>query len=373
MSLDERLRSVSASTPTEDEVESILERVRSRAERRHQGQPISRVILIVAVLALMVISLIPLSLLIRASKGNSTGLPLGSSAAPATSTKPSTPRAGSFEITGLFAIMAHENGTVDVWDSLYLAADGQSPRELVSGESNFLFPGSWSPDGTRVVLSRAIEPYPTAEVIIVDVTNGTTTQVTDFDLPQYPVWSPLGNEIAFSTQHGEIYVIAPDGTGLKKVTDPGQWCTDSRLAWATNGSRLVFIRDCFDTPDEAQSGMYVVNVDGTDLHRISSDMSTGRPAWSPDGTTIAYARHVEGQSSSSLYLINADGSGRRRLAPDAKSPSWSADGLVLAAVSDGQVIFLDLEGNQLASLDTVGLQPSSVAWIAPSDTASLGQ
>jgi Tol biopolymer transport system component len=330
--------------------------------RRYRGRLTARTILIVGGLALA-ISLIPLALLIRASRRESIGSPLGSSASfTESAAKPSMPGRGSFEISGMFAIMAHENGAVNVRDSLYVAAKEQPPRELVSSVNNYLSRASWSPDGSRVVLGRAIEPYPTAELIIVDVTSGTTTLLTDFDLPQYSAWSPLGDAIAFSTQHGHVYVIAPDGTGLRQVTDPGQWCTDGRPEWAPDGTQLVFVRDCSDTPDEAENGMYVVQANGTDLHRISSDPSTGRLAWSPDGTTIAYTRHVRDETSSSLYLISADGSGRHELAPGATSPSWSADGLVLAAVRDGQVIFLDLEGNQLASLDAPGLHASWVTW-----------
>jgi Tol biopolymer transport system component len=210
-------------------------------------------------------------------------------------------------------------------------------------------------------------------VIIVDISDGTTTRVTDFDLPQDPVWSPLGNQIAFSTQHGKIYTIAPDGSGLEQVTDPGHWCTDDRLAWSADGGQLAFVRDCFDTPDEAQAGLYVFHADGTRLQRLTTDSSRGRPAWSPDGTTIAYARHILGDNSSSVYLIGADGSGKHEIAADTKSPSWSADGQVLAAVGDGHVIFLDLEGNELATLDTTGLQPSAVAWVEPGATAGLGR
>jgi hypothetical protein len=58
------------------------------------------------------------------------------------------------------------------------------------------------------------------------------------------------------------------------------------------------------------------------------------PAWSPDGTSIAYRKRVAGRTEA--WVAAADGSGARsvaRLATDVEALAWSADGLRLVVAS----------------------------------------
>jgi TolB protein len=67
---------------------------------------------------------------------------------------------------------------------------------------------------------------------------------------------------------------------------------------------------------------YSINADGSDLRRITNGID---PAWSPDGSQIAFVRWEEPRG---VYVVNADGSGERRIFDwsEARYPSWSADG-----------------------------------------------
>ncbi len=102
-----------------------------------------------------------------------------------------------------------------------------------------------------------------------------------------------------------------------------------------DGTKIVFSR-------VASEDLFVVNVDGSGLRNLTGDGGTGQeygPAWSPDGTRIAYER---GQSSGqgSIYSIGADGGNPVNLTPENPTPptcepdhfrrssdlSWSPDG-----------------------------------------------
>lgn len=88
------------------------------------------------------------------------------------------------------------------------------------------------------------------------------------------------------------------------------------ISIATISGKLVF--------QEASGGnIYTVNGDGSNLKRVTSGLD---PAWSPDGTQIAFARWNE--PAAGLYIANADGSNEQGLvaASQLLSPRWSPDG-----------------------------------------------
>jgi Tol biopolymer transport system component len=67
----------------------------------------------------------------------------------------------------------------------------------------------------------------------------------------------------------------------------------------------------------------VVNTDGSGTVRLTWDGSSYTPAWSPGGVTIAFT------GPDGIYLMNHNGTGRTRLTAGAE-PAWSADGTRIA-------------------------------------------
>lgn len=130
--------------------------------------------------------------------------------------------------------------------------------------------------------------------------------------PEQPAWSPDGTKIVFSAlqtvptdagdeQRRHIWVVKPDGTGLAQLTS-GSF-EDERPAWSPDGTRIAFQRLVHEHP-ATRSGyttryIVVMEADGTNPVRpfkALSDMSwaNGRPwsweaspAWSPGGSRLA--------------------------------------------------------------------------------------
>ena len=61
----------------------------------------------------------------------------------------------------------------------------------------------------------------------------------------------------------------------------------------------------------SQEAIYVVNADGSGLHRLHGTDYGGDPLWSPDGRLIAFDEGTDPPTD--VYVINANGGSARRL------------------------------------------------------------
>jgi len=111
--------------------------------------------------------------------------------------------------------------------------------------------------------------------------------------------------------------------------------------WSPDATQLVF------TSNIQGNGIYVIDVDGTDLTKIvgiSTSLLT-RPAWSPqpvpgdgdDEYRIAYCAQPEGGARTDLYIVCPDGSDPVRLTSTGDNgenyPTWSPSGDKLAVTA----------------------------------------
>ncbi|MEA2238256.1 MAG: TolB protein [Thermoanaerobaculia bacterium] len=127
-------------------------------------------------------------------------------------------------------------------------------------------------------------------------------------------------KIAFNTNrdgNNEIYVMNIDGSGQTRLTsDPA---SDFGPAWSPDGTQIAFTRGL---------DIFVMNADGTNPIRLTAFTAiNSAPAWSPDGRQIAF--HSSRDGNFEIYVMNADGSNQTRLTNNAAgdfSPSWSPDG-----------------------------------------------
>jgi TolB protein len=106
----------------------------------------------------------------------------------------------------------------------------------------------------------------------------------------------------------------------------------SRPAWAPDG-RIAYAEDVqADGGTAGTSRVVVVNADGTGRRVLVGQASD--PAWSPDGSKIAYVAYASRLAETGFIVVaNADGTGARRLtagtAPESR-PSWAPGGQRIA-------------------------------------------
>jgi Tol biopolymer transport system component len=197
---------------------------------------------------------------------------------------------------------------------------------------------SFSPDGSRIAFVSQCAGTPAAQCVFNDdvyvmEANGTVLQrVTNSPLAEVePAWSPDGKRLAFTliTDEGgpilgdeEKEVLVSDADGLNKnrrflTTVAGQ---DHDANFHPNGTELVITSErhgTFPYGDvlriRADSGAVLGNL--TIDNRILGVGGGGDPAWSPDGTRIAYIKAGLGilHGPQKIHVMNADGSGKQKL------------------------------------------------------------
>lgn len=187
----------------------------------------------------------------------------------------------------------------------------------------------------RNVILYATEEFGLSELAVVKPDGTGRRRLTTDQFGYFmPDISRDGRHIAFAGLGG-IYAMNADGTGTTLVVSRGS-SIDATPAWSPDGSRIAF-RSMVDGPFGSAGRIFVVNVDGTGLRQLSPDVPDPNvvyyfddsPTWSPDGATIAFDRF------GALAVINVDGTGLTTLStPEgAETPSWSPDGTHIAYTS----------------------------------------
>ena len=168
---------------------------------------------------------------------------------------------------------------------------------------------------------------------------------------------PGGNgKVAFD-RGGDIYAVNADGTGVTNLTNTGSGDGDNFPAWSPDGTRIAFAR----IPAGSNLEIYTMNADGTNQTRLTNNSSTydNHPAWSPDGQKIVFTSNRDlGGSGYDIYTMNSDGTGVTRLTTDGAgnvTPAWSPDGTKIAfqrgtSVSGYQVYVMNANGTGAAPL-----------------------
>ena len=259
-----------------------------------------------------------------------------------------------------------------------------------------------SPDGTKVAYvvwraDRESNSYPSKICVRED---GTERQLTEgVKTDSQPRWSPDGTRIAFTSNRGEdktpsqLYVVEVAGGEPMKLTSLEE--SVESIAWSPDGSKIAFCArerdDAYAEEDERArpprrftrvryhlddvgwtldrpQHIFTVPADGSEEPQAvtKGDYDDDQPAWSPDGTRIAFAgaRHEDWDIDpvQDICVVAASG-GEVTVVTSSdgwcQAPSWSPDGARIAyqftpgsldEPRHGQVVVMDLSSGERTNL-----------------------
>jgi Tol biopolymer transport system component len=165
-----------------------------------------------------------------------------------------------------------------------------------------------------------------------------------------------------------IFLVRPDGVDLHALLPDARYDA-LHPDWSPDGARIAF-----DAATAEGNEIWVVNADGTNaaaIVRRSTDCAiscgdVALPAWSPDGSKLAFVRYQFGPSGLKGAVIEVQdiASGDRRVLYTAPSktalnyPRWSSDGrsivFEMTRYPDTQINHGTATGSAIAVIDVTG-------------------
>lgn len=131
-------------------------------------------------------------------------------------------------------------------------------------------------------------------------------------------------------------------------------------AWSPDGSKIAFDFTVYDIP----LSIWLANSDGTELKRISTG-DDDDPTWSPDGNRIAFARNNMISDRSEIWVMDVHGANQIFLI-EGFAPAWSSKDKIgfirQDNVGNNDIWVINSDGTSLTRLTNTPENEDDLAW-----------
>jgi Tol biopolymer transport system component len=247
----------------------------------------------------------------------------------------------SLAVSASSGVIAYRGGPVGQLRQLtWLDRHGNELRRIGASEERGYIYGSISPDGRRLAVQRRVNDN--VDIYILDLERGTFDPfTTEPQADIAPMWSPLGDRIAYSSQSGDTFELfeKPLKGGEPQLLLPRTHEAKQITDWSRDG-RYILYRTV--TTPAADMDIWAVALDGdrTPFALVKTPFEERDAVFSPDAKWIAYQSNVSGRPEVYIQLFKP---GAERVLISLKGglqPQWRADGR--------ELFYLTPEGDLMA-------------------------
>ena len=271
------------------------------------------------------------------------------------------------------------------FDLVVMPAEGGAPQVLTPVSIGIPDAVEWAPDGTSLLVNSREQPFTLTRYFV----DGSAPAVllTGVHLLADAFRPPDGAQILYQREDGggALFVMNADGSGAHPVLESSTApCRPCRVAapgrWSPDGRLIAVPIDI----DGIQVRIHVINADGSGFRQLAYEQGVWTefdPAWSPDGTRIAFNRWSRDESGEwTAQRVGVVASSGGEVGPiaapayDGGLIQWSPDGSTILylppAVTDaasygnqgdlGRPILVDMAHDSSRQIDwTIG---SNASW-----------
>jgi TolB protein len=173
--------------------------------------------------------------------------------------------------------------------------------------------------------------------------------------------------------HGsEIYSIAPDGSG-KRLLTPTRSASSLSPAWSPDGTKLAYVGHA----NRCAPCIFTVHADGTNRQVLFDPKGKMKfrfldtPTWSSNASRLAFCALGKRRRFTKIFVVNANGIGLTNISGTANDhdcdPSWSPDGSTIAFDDQaaGTLLTMQPDGSSRTVIAAEG-RPFNPSWTADS-------
>lgn len=242
-----------------------------------------------------------------------------------------------------------------VQDGRIRVVDSDGANDFPVTEPGLSLSPAWSPSGTALVYSTFVNKG--SQIAMVDLKTGVRRllSLTPDGLNITPVFSPDAKSVVYATgnEDGTNIVRADLQTGAVVPLTVGNRGDNASPTFSPDGRKVAFLSSRARYPE-----IYSIDADGSNLELVTPYNPTVRtyraaPDWSPDGRAIAFEQQ---NGDFQVWVVNVRGKEMHKLTNigENEGPSWAPDGkhMALSSTRGGlkQIWVLDTETGRFRQL-----------------------
>jgi WD40 repeat protein len=260
--------------------------------------------------------------------------------------------------------------------ALWVVGPELEPRKVVQLPDESHRPWAWSSTGALLAVDRV------AHLDVIDPATGLVTELdSTFNVDAPPAWSPDGTRVLLGATGGAIHSVdVRTGERSLLVQLPGDdLASTTAIAWSPDGSRFAVYTELGPGREEQfppAGQLFVMNADGSNIRVLAQGVFFPGFDWSPDGSRITFAEAYLNHSR--IWIAPADGSTASLVESSAFEhanpdntwglPAWSPDGSQVAFSGEpGRALVINADGpgdaESIDDLTYASWNGGSICWM----------